>query len=130
MSAAVDTALALDVEDLRLAYRVRGIDRPVLRGVSLTIERGRSYGLVGESGCGKSTTGRLILRLLDPTSGSIWFDGNDLAALGAGDLREVRQRLQIVFQDPYASLNPRKTVESAIGESLKVHRDMSSKDAG
>ena len=116
----------LSVRDLVKEFPVRGgvFSRTVAKvqavtGVSFDVMPNETLGLVGESGCGKSTTGRLILRLLDPTSGSIWFDGRDLAALGAGELREVRQQLQIVFQDPYASLNPRKTVESAIGESLR-----------
>ena len=87
MSAAVDTALALDVEDLRLAYRVRGIDRPVLRGVSLTIERGRSYGLVGESGCGKSTVALALVRYLPRngrvTGGTVHVGGATRSRFGA-----------------------------------------------
>ncbi|MET0713158.1 MAG: dipeptide ABC transporter ATP-binding protein [Jiangellaceae bacterium] len=126
----------LSIRDLVKEFPVRGgvFSRTVTKvqavtGVSFDVMPHETLGLVGESGCGKSTTGRLILRLLEPTSGSIWFDGRDLAALGASELRAVRQQLQIVFQDPYASLNPRKTVETAIGESLRVHRDMSKQES-
>jgi oligopeptide/dipeptide ABC transporter ATP-binding protein len=124
------------VRDLVKEFPVRGgvFQRTVAKvqavsGVSFELMTNETLGLVGESGCGKSTTGRLVLRLIEPTSGSIVFDGRDLATLGSSELREVRQRLQIVFQDPYASLNPRKTVETAIAESLRVHRDMSRAEA-
>jgi peptide/nickel transport system ATP-binding protein len=90
-------------------------------GVDLDIERGTTYGLVGESGCGKSTLGRALLRLEEPTGGSIHFDGTDLLALRPEPLRRARHRMQMIFQDPMASLNPRQTVESILTEPLTAH---------
>jgi len=90
-------------------------------GVSFEIARHQTLGLVGESGCGKSTTGRVVLRLLEATGGSILFDGVEVAKASARTLRRLRERMQIVFQDPYASLNPRMTVESIISEPLRIH---------
>ncbi len=90
-------------------------------GVSFTLDRAETLGLVGESGCGKSTTGRLILRLIEPTSGAIWFEGRNVIALDHRQLLALRRDMQIIFQDPFASLNPRMSVGAIIGEALIIH---------
>jgi len=90
-------------------------------GVSLAVRQGETLGIVGESGCGKSTFGRLLLRLLEPTSGEVWFDGENLQGLSPKALRQKRREMQIIFQDPYGSLNPRMRVGKIVGEGLEIH---------
>jgi peptide/nickel transport system ATP-binding protein len=119
----------VELDEVRVWFPVTSgilLDRHVgdvkaVDGVSLAIERGETLGLVGESGCGKSTLGRAILRLCEPTSGRIVFDGTDITNLGESELRPIRRRMQMVFQDPYASLNPRHSVARIVGEPLRVH---------
>ncbi len=100
----------------RMVGNVRAVD-----GVSFKLFRGETLALVGESGCGKSTTARLVLRLIEPTAGSVWFEGTDITDLRGDPLRKLRRRMQIVFQDPFASLNPRMTVAETLEEPLIVH---------
>jgi oligopeptide transport system ATP-binding protein len=123
-----ETAL-LQVKNLKKYFPIRGglFSREVARvhavdDVSFTIEKGETLGLVGESGCGKSTTGRCILRLIEPTFGEVTFDGKNVTALDKRSLRHLRRDMQIIFQDPYASLNPRMTVGSIIGEAIVIHK--------
>jgi oligopeptide/dipeptide ABC transporter ATP-binding protein len=118
----------LIVKDLKKYYPVRKgvVPRTVgyvraVDGVSLAVSRGRTLGLVGESGCGKTTLGRAVLRLVEPTSGSIIFDGREISKLSGRDLRLIRRDLQMIFQNPFGSLNPRMTVGAMIGEPLRVH---------
>jgi oligopeptide transport system ATP-binding protein len=96
-------------------------------GVSFSIRRGETFGLVGESGCGKSTTGRAILQLYKPTAGHVYFEGIDLTTLKSEEMRQMRQKMQMIFQDPYASLNPRMSIGDIIGEPLLVH-DLATQD--
>ena len=107
--------------------RKQGLFRPpsvvkAVDDVSFTIDEGEMFGLVGESGSGKSTTGRCILRLIEPTSGEVLFDGRDVLALSRRDLRRTRRDMQIVFQDPYSSLNPRMRVSDIVEEPLVIHQ--------
>jgi oligopeptide/dipeptide ABC transporter ATP-binding protein len=101
----------------RMKATVRAVEE-----VTLDIERGETLGLVGESGCGKSTLGRTVLRLLDPTAGKMIYDGTDISTLDQGSLRPFRRRMQMIFQDPYASLNPRMTVGNTLAEPIEIHR--------
>src|SRR5690242_11454151 len=128
----------LDVDDLRVWFKVTSgvvLDRHVgdikaVDGVSFSIDRGETVGLVGESGCGKSTLGRTILRLYKPTGGRVVFDGQDITTSSETDLHSVRRKMQMVFQDPYASLNPRHSVGRIVGEPLRTHGMATGREVG
>jgi oligopeptide/dipeptide ABC transporter ATP-binding protein len=131
-----DRGALLQVRDLVKHFPVRGggvVPRTVgqvqaVSGVSLDLDAGETLGLVGESGCGKSTVGRAILQLHRPTSGSVRFAGRELTALSSRQLREVRRDLQVVFQDPYASLNPKWPINDVVAEPLRIHGDGGRRD--
>ena len=106
----------------RSTWLARGRDVLAVRAVDLELARGEALGVVGESGCGKSTLGRLLLRLLAPSAGRVLFDGNDLARTGAAALRGLRRRMQLVFQDPYGSLDPRRRIGDQIADGMRIHR--------
>src|SRR6187402_3065063 len=124
----IDTPTILEVTDLKKYFpikkglfsrtvgHVRAVD-----GVSFSVEQGEVLGLVGESGCGKTTTGRCILRLIEPTSGSVKFEGREIIGLPFREMRQLRRQMQIIFQDPYSSLNPRLSVRAMLSEVLTVH---------
>ena len=111
----------LEVKKLKKYFKTPQGMLHAVDDVSFTIDRGRTLGVVGESGCGKSTTGRAILRIVEPTEGEILFDGEDIRSLGKDQMRRMRTRMQIIFQDPFSSLNPRKTVSETIAEPLKLN---------
>jgi oligopeptide transport system ATP-binding protein len=119
----------LDVKHLKKHFPIKGgvFSKTIgyvyaVDDINFTLEKGETLGLVGESGCGKSTTGRTILRLIEPTDGAIYFEGQDITGLDKGAMRALRREMQIIFQDPYASLNPRMTIGSLIGEPLEIHK--------
>ncbi len=119
----------LKVKDLVKQFPIKGglLNRTVdkvhaVDGVSFDLAAGETLGVVGESGCGKSTTGRCILRLIEPTSGEVWFEGKNVTTAGKDELRALARDMQIIFQDPYASLNPRMTVSAIVGEALTIHK--------
>ena len=123
------TAPLLEVRDLKVHFPIRRglLSRIVghvkaVDGVSFRVYKGQTLGLVGESGCGKTTTGRAILRLIEPTAGNVFYNGVNLRTLGRQDMRAMRRKLQIIFQDPYGSLNPRMTIESALTEPMIIHK--------
>lgn len=126
---------ALEVRDLRKHFPIRKgffgrVEAHVhaVDGVSFSLARGETLGLVGESGCGKSTVGRTILRLINPTQGSIWLDGEDITRLDSRALRPYRKQMQIVFQDPASSLDPRQTAGETVGELLKIHQKIAKRE--
>ncbi len=131
-----DNNVLVRVENLKKYFPItRGVvfsrhvgDIKAVDDVSFDIHRGETLGLVGESGCGKTTTGRTIIQLYRPTEGHVYYEGEDLAEMRGSDLRHMRRKMQIIFQDPYASLNPRLTVGAIVGEPLEIHRVLQGKE--
>jgi len=123
-----DDKALLEVKNLKKYFRTPLGELHAVDGVSMQIARGETLGVVGESGCGKSTLGRVILQLLEPTSGEIYFEGKDLLKCGRREMKKMRNDMQIIFQDPYASLNPRMTVSEIIGQPMMVNKICKSRE--
>lgn len=119
--------ILLDVKNLKKYFNTPNGVLHAVDDVTFSLERGKTLGVVGESGCGKSTTGRAILRLHEPTSGEVFFEGKDITKVSNQEMRRLRSQMQIIFQDPFASLNPRKTVSEIIGEPLRLYKVHKSK---
>lgn len=124
----------LEIRDMKVHFPIKkGIFSKTVShvyavdGVSFSLKKGKTLGIVGESGCGKTTTGMAILRLIDPTSGSVFLNGKDIAQYKKSQLRSIREEMQLIFQDPYSSLNPRMTVNQTLEDPLKIHRPYKSK---
>ena len=117
----------LEVKNLKKYFKTKKGLLYAVDDVTFSIEKGKTLGIVGESGCGKSTTGRAILRLLEPTAGEVIFEGKNILTYGNEEMRKMRTKMQIIFQDPFASLDPRKTVSEIIGEPLKLNKIITDK---
>ena len=128
MSVMKEKDILLNVQHLKKYFNTAGGVLHAVDDVSFQLDKGKTLGLVGESGCGKSTIGRTILRLLEPTDGKIIFDGKDITELSKAELRTLRQQMQIIFQDPFSSLDPRMTVSQIIAEPLKLHKIITDKN--
>ncbi|MFN3283726.1 MAG: ABC transporter ATP-binding protein, partial [Pseudothermotoga sp.] len=129
------TTNIVEVKDLVKYFPVKGgifqkniADVKAVDGVTFHIEKGETFGLVGESGCGKTTVGRCVLKLVQPTSGKVIFKGIDITNMKEKELRKLRPKMQIIFQDPYSSLNPRLTIKDIVGEAMVYHRIISSRE--
>ena len=118
----------LEVKNLRKYFKTPKGMLHAVDDVTFTIEKGKTLGVVGESGCGKSTTGRAILRLIEPTAGEVLFEGQDVVKLSAEEMRKKRTDMQIIFQDPFSSLNPRKTISQIIADPLKINKIITDKN--
>ncbi|MEG2898509.1 MAG: dipeptide/oligopeptide/nickel ABC transporter ATP-binding protein, partial [Eubacterium sp.] len=128
-----DKNCLLEVRNLKKWFPIKGVGKEkhfvkAVDGVSFKLNKSETLGIVGESGCGKSTMGRSVLRLIEPTEGQILFEGEDITALAKKELRAKRKEFQMMFQDPYASLNPRMTVGEIIGEPLEIQTQMNAKE--
>lgn len=117
----------LEIKNLKKYFKTNKGNVHAVDNVSFTLERGKTLGIVGESGCGKSTTGRTILRLIEPTSGEVYFEGRDISKLSNREMTKLRKDMQIIFQDPFSSLDPRMTVSQLIAEPLKYHKIIKAK---
>ena len=120
--------ILLEVKDLKKYFKTKKGMLHAVDGVSFSIERGKTLGIVGESGCGKSTTGRSILRLVEPTSGTVLLEGKDITTLSKSEMRKMRQEMQLIFQDPFSSLDPRMTVNQLIREPIVLNNILTDKD--
>lgn len=124
----MENKVLIETRDLKKYFKVSGGILHAVDGVNLTINEGKTLGVVGESGCGKSTLGRAILRLHEPTSGQIFFDGQDITQKRGNEMKAIRRQMQIIFQDPYSSLNPRMSVQELIAEPLLINKVVRNND--
>ena len=120
-SSAAPNNTVIEVDNVQINYETRKGDVEAIQGVSFKVREGETVGLVGESGCGKTTVGRSMLRLIEPTSGEVSFAGQNMLKLSGNELKAIRRDMQIIFQDPFSSLDPRMPIGESIGEGLRAH---------